>query len=64
MDILALWIGRIVVALGGVGIFVVIVWQSIYWITYAVNNSHQRLAATIAGKEWLEVLRNAVKERE
>lgn len=64
MDTLALWIGRIVLILGGSSLFALIVWLAIYWITYAVNNSHQRICETIAGKKWIDILRQAVEEME
>lgn len=64
MDILALWVGRVVLAIGGLGLFVGLIWLAIYFITRAVNNGHQRAAETIAGKDYLDILRKAVADQE
>ena len=63
MDVLALWIGRAVIAFAGVALAAGIVYAAVYWTTYAINISHRRAAETIAGKGWLELLQKAADEQ-
>lgn len=63
MDIIAEWIGYVILVSGGLTAALGIVYAATYWVTYAVNNSHRRAAATIAGKHWLEVLQKAVEDQ-
>jgi hypothetical protein len=64
MDTLALWIGYAVLTAAGLAVTAGALYAAVYWITYAVNESHHRAAASIAGKDYLKLLRKAMEEQE
>jgi hypothetical protein len=63
MNTLALWIGYVVLVSAGVALTAGVVYAAVYWTTYAINNSHQRAAETIAGKGWMKLLQEAAEKQ-
>lgn len=64
MNTVALFLGYLVLTVGGIATAAGLVYAAVYWTTYWINESHVRAAQTIAGKGWLELLRKAADENE
>jgi hypothetical protein len=64
MDTIALWIGWFVLGLGSFVVLVGALYAGVYWTTFWINESHHRIAESITGRAYLDLLRSTVEQKE